>query len=266
MKQASVHSLNNALFFMPKKPWPPSLPPVAWNGYLIAGWDSSAPEALVADGNLEDLMLQLYSDLDLSELARLYDKLTQLPKRSFSFEKLMAGFGLRFSSRLEKCFAQILKLNPEAQAWIDEKKLKPSDLEILNCFVDVSPIEALFSRFTTMKPSKQQGVEILELFGELVLAGEPDIPMAAATADLWLLELRRRRFPMREAHIDSAQKKIASLSWPQRTKAQLKKFGDQDLLEISFQAASASDFQKKLAQLAQMQKTLEEVRLWTSEP
>lgn len=262
-----VEALKNDLSFQPKKPWPQNLPPVAWKDYLVTGWGSKETEALVVEGNLEDLILQFYPDLELSEIARLYDRLSQLPQESVSFEKLMMGYGLRFSARLEKCLKQILKLSSTAQSWIDEKKLKPSDLEILNCFEEVAPLEAVFSKFTLIQPSKQQGVEILELYGELTLAGEVHLPLAEMrTADLWLLDLRRRRYPLRETSSGAAQKKLEALAWPQRTKAQLKKAGDQDLLEISFQASSAADFQKKLAQLAQMQKSIEEVRLWTSDP
>jgi hypothetical protein len=267
MKLIPVHALKNDLFFQPQKPWPQNLPPVAWNDYLLTGWEAKETQALVVEGDLEDLILQFYPELELSEIARLYDKLSHLPKESLSFEKLMSGYDLRFSARLEKCLQQILKLSSTAQNWIDEKKLKPSDLEILNCFEDLAPLEEVFTKFAVIKPSKQQGVEILEIYGELVLAEEANLPLTdVPTADLWLFDLRRRRYPMREAITGASQKKLEALAWPQRTKAQLKKAGDQDLLEVSFQAASAADFQKKIAQLAQMQKSIEEVRLWTSDP
>jgi hypothetical protein len=267
MKLVPIQQLQRDFDFQPKKAWPETLAPLAWQNQLISGWQSELTEALVCDGDLAGLLHHCHSDLGISELARLTHKLEAHIDAHFSFETFFAFFGLRQSHRLMKCLSQVLKLSAAAQDWCDEKKLKPNDLEILNSFENLEFFDAVFQRLRQLKASKHQGVEILELSGELQLTKQAQLSLEnLPSADEWLRELRRLRYPRREALALGASQKVDVLPWPQKTKAQWKKMGDHDVLEVTFQSTNSTDYFKKIEQLLKLQDKIEEASLWTSTP
>lgn len=224
------------------------MPCFALDGELLCGFDRKEGQAIEVEEPLVEIFSQLYPELKLSELARAYRCLRPRLKPE-NMSSLLNIYGLRNSRRAEKFFSLFSKIPSEFRDWCDIKNPGINDLAVLFCFEDLASLKEVLQKIATDNLSKSQGVQALELCGELMLSGQvrqvtESLPIDSAAA--WLAQLKRLRYPITTEKVNDREKKLSRLPWPKGTSAQLVRNGDRDCVELKIRAGSALDLQQQL--------------------
>ena len=161
----------------------------------------------------------------------------------------------------------ILKQFPDFEQWVKDKKLDFASLSLLTEFSDIQTIQTLLAWISRNRPSHSQGIQILELAGELLLMGSPLDALfetTQTTEDL-LKNLKKRRYPLSSKKEEDKAHIIQSLPWPKQMKGRWIRQNDKTGLEVQFRCFSMKDFKQKIQNLQHVISEIEEKNnLWNS--
>ena len=162
----------------------------------------------------------------------------------------------------------ILEQFPDFQQWVENKKPGPASLSLLMEFSDTKTLQVILNWIGRHRPSHSQGIQILELAGELLLMGTPLDTLFETTTNLenLLKQLKLLRYPMASKQEEQKSKIIQSLSWPRQMKGRWIRQNDLSGLEIQFRCFSIKDLKQKIQGLEHIYNQLEKKgnNLWGS--
>jgi hypothetical protein len=255
-----ISQCSRGLNFLPRAPWPSVLPPVAWRGRLLCGFERREGEALELDAcALTDALKACHPELGLAEFARLMRALhEELPELFLELrEPISTAYGMRWNDRLEQTLNVLLQMPPTFQTWADDKKLGARDLAAFLALPDVRPFIPFAEALVRLPVSKAEGVRALELGLELFLLGRPlnDLLPATDNPPLYLRRLEQWRRPRTSAADESWREDVAKWPWPAQVQGHWQRFGDEAGLEIKIRTTSPDDFLKKLERLNHISET-----------
>lgn len=197
MKNGGMVQSVNTLNFEPVKPWPSSLPALAWNGYVYAGFErAQISETFSFNRRFENVFLEAYPHLGLAELTRFYF-LPIIPIK-IDWVFFFSMYRLRFGKELIATMNLVRTLPPLFQLWIDERECTPHDIAPLFT-LNFDDRMRLASYFAHARPAKTQGIEALEWARDLILLKhdifEPIELNQTTTFEQWVSWIKRERFP-----------------------------------------------------------------------
>jgi hypothetical protein len=161
----------------------------------------------------------------------------------------MSGF--KWNDHLEGTLRSIAPISISIQHWCEEKKWTAGDVQILRALPDLAAIQPAFEKLIATKATRAQGVEILEIIGELILLAIPwaDTLAANTSAEGWLQNLRKLRHPRAAQSLDSKNRELMKAPWPKSTSAKWLRKGDRLKLEVVVEADDGVDLARRLQQL-----------------
>lgn len=258
-----------SLDFEPRTAWPTSLPAVAVNNMVLAGFHQDLVfnyhlNSTDAEG-ISQLFRSLYFELSFAEMARLIEKTKS--HTWFPTSHVVSKFGWQHGEHFEVIAAALLKTPPGFQNWCAEKKVGPMDLAPLISAQGLD-LKHLWADILTLRLSKSQGVKALELGVELLMMGQtPDdlqssrlltvMPAHLSAGDAFVEALKQLRFPDTLQRDREAAAKWASLPWPGTSQAQWTRQGDRGGIELKLFVSQPSDLKKYLQSLNRVQEMLE---------
>ncbi len=262
------------LDFSPTKPWPKTLPGIAWGQICVAGFAQNTvvnvathsepqPQTEEQAKEFAQVMADAHSHFSLRELAQLRQRLGQhLKMAEMIFTHLLICQGLRNSETLLEILDKLPQLPVEFQNWCEARDLGARELSIIKCFSEVSGLAPLALTIAQLGASRAHGVQLLELGGELLLMGHTwqDAKPDTGTSEAWLKKLESQRRPQTHARDQQKQEALSSLPWPEFLHTRLLRQGDKASLEVKFQFSTLEEFQKKNAGLMRVQAAFENLQ------
>jgi hypothetical protein len=242
------------------------LPAVAVNNVVLAGFQQPMVFNHTIDWKdreaIATLFRSLYSDLSFAELASLWEKSESFDW--FPFSEIAAKFHFQTSEHFFAVARTLLQTPAGFRRWCAEKKVGPQDLSpLLSAKSDLKP---LFLKILKLGLSKSQGMQALELGVELLLMGfsPTDLKLAeeddgSLSADAWLEELKRKRYPETFSRDEKAEKQMKSLPWPGSSQARWVRQGDKSGIELKIFVSQPSDLKKYMQSLSKVQNLLEQL-------
>ena len=162
--------------------------------------------------------------------------------------------------------SEIFDQFPEFQKWVENKKLNSKELTILTEFKNGSSLKSLLQWIENQKPTHSQGVQILELGGELLLMNKPfdSLLIREAQAPSLIEQLKKLRFSKTYSRDDKKSKIVTGLPWPSSIQAKWIRQGDRGALSVQFKSFSMKDFKQKIQKLNSVYDQLdkEPEKLW----
>jgi hypothetical protein len=241
------------LDFNPRKPWPATLPALAWAGVPFTGGDSDDSEAVEMSERVDDFaeaLVTAYPILGLGELSRLFKAVEAHPSRALldiDWQDLFGRYGYRDGEVLRQTL-NLLAEAPRAFAdWVDEKGLGMKDLAPLRSPAPAEFVRELSQYIAASSPAKNVGVQIIEWAVDLRLLDQ-DIDFTLAAEELHT-QLRNKRFARRTQARVALAAKIKSLPWPKEVQATVVEKGDRLGFEVRIFSENAEDFARKAEQV-----------------
>ena len=162
--------------------------------------------------------------------------------------------------------SEIFNQFPIFHQWVKNKKLSERDLSILTEFKNCSSIKPLLKWIENNKPTHSQGIQILDLGGELLLMDKPLNQLLSKRQKALLLieSLKKLRKPKSSAYDEEQSKIVSKLDWTNSIKAKWIRQNDRGALSIHFNSFSMKDFKQKIQKLNSIHKSLNEDsnKLW----
>jgi len=260
---SSIAHCDKSLNFQPAREWPKAFPAMAWQGFLLSGFER-------LDGPVIDLfessrctwldaVTACYPELGLGEIARLHRALHQSrPEMAREFTvTLFAAYGMRWSDRLSETMSALLKTPMVFQKWVDEKKCGVRDLAPLLAYTKIEELAPFFAALPELSLSKSQAVLTSEWFIELALMGRPlnDLLPTSNDGEAYMRRLKQWRQPRSAASDEQWRKTVTEWPWPAQVQGRWERFGDQTGLEIKIRTTSPQDLHKKLERLISIRDT-----------
>jgi hypothetical protein len=248
------------LDFQPRTTWPTVLPAFAWRGYLLCGFERRSGDAVeLATSSLVDVLLSVYPELGLAEMARFSALMERaMPELYLELrEAMFSAYGWRWCDRLAQTMILLRSLPFKFQSWVDEKKVSARDLAPLLALPNRDEFQPFVTALVQLPVSKSEGVRALELGVELFLMGRPmnDILPSTDVPSAYLHRLERWRRPLSGEHDELWKSDVAQWPWPAHVHGQWQRFGDQAGLEIKIRTTSPQDLSKKLERLQSIGET-----------
>ncbi len=244
LHQAQCQSRLN---FKPLRVWPQSLPAIAWNKHIIAGFESQGPvlNLLPDDADFLAAFKDCHPTLSLIELARFY----QIADDSFcDWAEFFSTYQLRYSERL----VQLLPLLPQTpesfQTWAAERSLSLKDFAIFYDFkTNLEALVPYLEKVVELRMSKTQGVSALEWAGELHLMDLPSATILAESksAEAWMIALKKMRYPSTSQADGAEDQKLKEVSWPRHSQVSGRRQGDHYQVDVKISSPSPEDLIKK---------------------
>jgi hypothetical protein len=247
------------LEFNPRKPWPATLPALAWAGVPFAGV-SVDPEGAKAGAlvemsqrteNFAEAFVTAYPVLGLGELARLFSAVQTHPSRELlnvSWAELFARYGYRDGETFRQALILLKNAPVEFVDWVDEKGLGIRDLAPLRAPTDAAFLACLLIYVGTSRPPKSIGVQIIEWAVDLHLM-EQSLDFSLTFEKLHA-QAKAARFSRRSEARTQLTEKIKKISWPKEVQAVVSEKGDRLGFEVRIFSESAEDFARKVEQLS----------------
>jgi len=151
----------------------------------------------------------------------------------------------------------IFKEFPSFYQWTLDKKLNETDLSILTEFHQLSEIKDLIVWIEKHFVSHSQGVQILDLAGELLLMNKNIKPVLEKNPEQLIKKLREMRFPesfLREKRKREILEKLGGSIHTQWVREK-----DRTGVQIQFKSFSPQDLKQKIEKLKELYKKKE---LW----
>lgn len=228
------------------------LPAWALGGFLISGFDLKEPHLVQNVANASpaqgaELFYSLYPKLTWPELVRLIHR----PDLESHIDPalLMTKYDTKWDARFARTSEFLLLWPAEVQDYLSEKDIRAFDVTIVDQLgLDLQ--KDILSLLVSIKPSKSQFCQLLELCGELVLMGTAiEDLVEILRAPKALEELRKKRFPVTTGKDLEFKNSLQSFSWPKAVSAQPLRKGDLQGLEIKFFVKDAAELEKNLTAL-----------------
>lgn len=256
--------------FHPLAPWPESLPAICWKEFLIAGFQHQGLAVDQKNYPLVDVFTSIYPQLSLSELARLYtlwEEQKKVNEWHLFWPKVCGYYGLRDKDHLRKLLSKLAQTPKSFQDWVSNKKISPGDLAILHSFEKLDSLNLFMEQIAVRSISRQRGLQILELLGELLLLGEESMHRLTATREespeSWESRLRGLRYPKTLCSDTSRSQSLSELPWPKFVKTRWVRRGDQAGVELRLEILSGRDLRQKLQSLEPLGTHIDN---WADEP
>lgn len=235
------------LDFKPCRKTTDSLPSIAWNKYLITGFDRTAGTVINLTAPLPSLMRDCYPNLTLPETARFLDRLRFLRNDYwvFDLDEILQCYSLINHPELHEIFGLILLLPLDLQNWISERGLVPKELYPLRNLLKSQPdaktgfMFDIFSDLKARKASRSQCARVIELGTDLFLMGQDIWPKSGVSIESWVRNLEKKRYPQSTADALGLQ----NISWPSKVQARWVTDGDSKGIEVKFSVQNATEFE-----------------------
>ncbi len=265
-KLTPISQCIRSLDFGPRLSWPQALPPIAWKGILLHGFDRTSGAALDIGvdsmTNWQEAFVACHPRLGLAELSRLHSCMkAELPELLTEAAALFQRYGLRWSDRLQQILFVLRQMPLEFQDWVDEKGVGARDLAPLLAVPDLQTIQPHLRNLVRLAGTKSQILQVLECSIELSLLGQ-----SLATLELqpgedisaYKFRLESIRRPLNSKRDETWRSMVATWAWTNQVQGQWQRFGDQAGLEIKLQAFSPDDLLKKIQRLKVIGETWEQ--------
>ncbi len=258
------------LDFKPCQSSKDSLPSIAWNKYLITGFERTSGTVINLSAPLPNLLKDCHPSLTLPEIARFLEKLKTLKDDYWIVDEdeVLRKYSLINHPELHEIFSLIQLLPLELQNWISEKNMSPKELYPLRSILKRSPVTAigfmfdLFNAFKVRKASRVQAARTVELSIEPFLAGQNIWPKTGISQDTWIHGLEKMRQPQNTTD-DARSQAVQSLSWPSNVQARWVGEGEMSGVEVKFSVHNAAEFEKFVKDLELMSPQLKD-KVWKS--
>ncbi len=252
-----IQECSKNLDFSPEIPWPDQLPPYCFKNELICGFERLEGMAIVLDSpNLTQCLKAVYPELSFLELSRLSAKLNSEPSLQ---KEIWETYGYRYKETLEEVAQQTVKLPPEVQRWLHQKKFASQDLAPLRSLKDINLLMEFWPLLTNSHFSKSDGAKIIELLTELLLMEKPiSALLPQKEISFWLKELHILRYPQTTQYDAQAEKKIRSVAWPLKSEAKWARRGDRGGIELKMFFSHPQELKRSLERLQQVCSDLQE--------
>jgi hypothetical protein len=270
----SMSQCNGSLDFQPLNVWPESLPAVAINNWVLAGFSQD----LVFNHHIENssaetmarLFRSLHSELSFAEMARLMGKIKEQQTSDLSWVPLQLiaqKYHWTFNDQFIRIAEAFLKTPSGFQKWCGEKKVNPQDLAPLLAAQEID-LKFLFHDILNLNISKSSGVKALEMAIELILMGQKPEALSAevlltllsqdqSAADAWVDALKQLRYPETFKRDRVLQAQMTALPWPGTSQARWARHGDRGGIELKLFVSQPSDLKKALLSLEKVQDLME---------
>jgi len=145
----------------------------------------------------------------------------------------------------------IFKEFPAFRKWTVAKKLNSSHLSILTEFEDLEKIKPLICWIETHGASHSQGIQILELAGELLLKNQNIAPFLSACQEpeSIIRELKKLRFPESSSREEKKREILNKLRLGGSIQAKWIREKDRTGLKLEFKSFSQKDLKQKIEKL-----------------
>lgn len=260
---------DNCLNFQPLQEWPASLPAVAVNSIVLAGFSQELVFNHQIDAKNSDkiasLFRSLYFELTFVEMSRLILKAKN--HSWFPLALIAQKFGWQANEQFFLIADRLNEMPAGFQKWCSDKKVSPLDLLPLLSAGDLD-LKFLFHDILQFNLSKSLGVKALELGIELMLMGnKPEeitsqrlltfIGRDQTPGEAWIETLKHMRFPETAKRDLAHEQKMTSLPWPGTSHAKWTRQGDRAGIELKLFVTQPSDLKKYLQSLSKVQDMLE---------
>ena len=154
----------------------------------------------------------------------------------------------------------MLKQFPDFQQWVKDKKVTTSHLSLLTEFSDTQTPQSLLNWIGRNQPSHSQGIQMLELAGELLLMGITlnDTFETTQTPEILLQKLKTLRHPLASKKEEQKTKMIQALPWSKHMKGRWIRQSDRTGLEVQFRCFSMKELKQKIQSLQHIVQQMEE--------
>lgn len=247
-----------------------SLPSIAWNTYLITGFDRTHGTVLNIKTPLPQLLKDCYPNLSFAEISRFLERLESIEPLYFELKAdILAAYHLKDHPELDELIHIVLSLGFQHQNWLAEKQMTPRELYPLRLLLRQKPTEAAefiakcCDLMRQKKATKAQAVKILELATDLFLMGQDPINEVARTAEIWLRFLEHKRYPQTRSFDVTQEEKVKRLPWPSHVQAKWIREGDHAGIEVKFNIHNSTELNKMIEGLESLSSQLNE-DLWKS--
>ncbi len=229
--------------------------PLAWaiGDQLISSFESETlTQALsveVADGRSHvDYFFEIHPRFTLAQ----FGFLAQSPLFASIFDEdyFFSRWGKGQQESLKELLPVVSALSAALLAWLHEKDLQPADLNPLKT-LPLGKINFIAKVFLQARPSKSEGVQILELVTDLCLMSLSEEQILAAfddSANSTLIQLKILRYPQTHQR-DLASKEKLKISWPKNIQARYQRRGDKAGFDVQMFVASSADLKKTVTHL-----------------
>ena len=155
----------------------------------------------------------------------------------------------------------IFETFPRFHTWSLQKKLNKTDLSILTEFHNIQKIQALISWIEDHHVSHSQGVQILDLGGELLLMNKSLLSTLKQNqkSDQLIEQLRKLRFPKSSSRDKKKSQILTELQSGKSIKAKWIREKDRTGVQLEFKSFSLKDFKQKIQKLNSI---AEKTELW----
>ena len=157
----------------------------------------------------------------------------------------------------------IFKEFPVFNKWAVEKKLNATHLSILTEFNQLETIKNLIHWIETHLVSHSEGVQILDLAGELLLMDKNITPLLKQhqTTTPLIKELKKLRFPNSSLSEEKKRELLNKMDLGSSIQAKWMRQKDRTGLQLQFTSFSPRDFKQKIEKLKSL---YNENKLWDS--
>ncbi|MBC6415318.1 MAG: hypothetical protein GDA46_02890 [Bdellovibrionales bacterium] len=155
----------------------------------------------------------------------------------------------------------LFKQFPSFHKWTLQKKLNEKNLTILTEFQDIKKIQALIQWIENHHVSHSQGIQILELGGELLLMNKSLLSVLKEKQQSQKLieKLKEMRFPKSSLREKEKKQILNKLQLGKSIKAKYIREKDRTGLQLEFKSFSLKDFNQKIQKLNSLSK---QTSLW----
>lgn len=265
----SISQCSVELDFQPLTAWPQSLPALAINSYVVAGFQQELAFDHKVDledkQKMADLFKSVHSEISFAECAKLI-KLSQ-NLDWFPINEILGKLGWHANQNFFSTAEKLVQAPIGFQKWCAEKKLGPMDLAPLNS-IDIDQLKFIFLDILNLEASKNWGTKALELGTELILLGKNKSDIQAQNLlkkenlsrqdlETWVQALETLRFPETQKRDQTFKDKLTALPWPGSSQAKWTRHGDQSGVELKLFVTQPADLKKYLNSLEKVNGLLE---------
>ncbi len=263
-----IDRLSRDMNFSPSTPWSPLLPAVAWRGTLIAGFEHEGMAVDHSDKEISSLFKELYSELNLIELAKIYRNWTLLVAHQKQewlkfWPELQRHYHFKDNETFRSFLLTLLQTPFEFQEWLAAKKPSYKELSILSQLEDPCAFNKVLLQISDLKLSRSEATSLLELAIECFLIH--DTPLEELEAQKseskaqWMQRIKKLRFPNTNEIDTSKKEEIEKLSLPQFVQARWTRIGDEAGIELKFLAKNSKDLENKMQAV---KRSSENIKAW----
>lgn len=238
------------LDFKPQTTPPDALPHCTWNGLQL--WTSSMALDIqdLSSMPFDKALKSVYPSLLFTELCEIIERV-QKQKASVNLEQLFANYQFRYDKKMQKTMDLFWALPISVKNWARNHDLSPKDLYPLCALANINEISATLEKMISLRPTRSQGAQAIELIAECTLLGKIDaLPKTENMSD-WLTHLHALRYPQAIARDNDRQKTMLS-GWTKMFSTRWLRQGDRSGVEVKFFIGSKKELSEKISTLSRI--------------